>query len=83
VIFLIFQIGCADKPPDISVCLSPSVRELMSSCLQIDPNLRPSAADLLSHKAFDGYPQYSCPHSATNLADLPSIESGLDCHPSC
>lgn len=80
---LMYKLGNTTKPPDIPDFLSPSVQELMSACFQIDPNLRPSAAELLCHKAFDGYPQCCSPHSATGLADLPSIASGLDCHPSC
>ena len=63
------QLGSATTPPVIPDHLSSLVRDLIASCLQLDPDLRPSAAELLNNKAFDGL-YTECQHAEPT--DLPS-----------
>jgi len=72
IILLFCQIGNTAKPPDIPGFLSPEVHDLLSRCLQLEPDLRPSAADLLKHKVFDEFRSES-QQQATDGIDLPSV----------
>lgn len=49
---LIFRIACASEPPAVPENLSPALRDLTRRCLELDPNLRPSARELLLHPVF-------------------------------
>eukprot|EP00092_Neocalanus_flemingeri_P005834 GFUD01006278.1.p1 GENE.GFUD01006278.1~~GFUD01006278.1.p1 ORF type:complete len:1424 (+),score=191.28 GFUD01006278.1:322-4593(+) len=49
---LIFRIACAHEPPEVPQTLSPALRDLALRCLELDPNLRPSARELLLHPVF-------------------------------
>jgi len=49
---LIFRIACAHEPPEVPQSLSPAIRDLALRCLELDPNLRPSARELLLHPVF-------------------------------
>jgi len=49
---LIFRIACATGPPEVPCTLSPGLRDLTLRCLELDPNLRPSARELLLHPVF-------------------------------
>jgi len=46
------QIACAHEPPEVPQSLSPALRDLALRCLELDPNLRPSARELLLHPVF-------------------------------
>ena len=47
-----FQIACAHEPPSVPETLSPALKDLTLRCLELDPNLRPSARELLLHPVF-------------------------------
>jgi len=49
---LIFRIACAHEPPNVPETLSPALKDLTLRCLELDPNLRPSARELLLHPVF-------------------------------
>ena len=77
IILLFCQLGSATEPPVIPDHLSPVVRDLISSCLRMDPDLRPSAAELLQDKVFDEF-HSACQHEQTDVTDLPSAAPVLD-----
>ena len=47
-----FQIACSNEPPSVPTHLSPGLQFLTSSCLQLTPEHRPQARDLLHHPLF-------------------------------
>jgi len=49
---LIFRIACANEPPEVPQSLPPALRDLTLRCLELDPNHRPSARELLLHPVF-------------------------------
>ena len=48
----LFQIACANEPPTVPDTLSPALKDLTLRCLELDPDLRPSARELLLHPVF-------------------------------
>jgi serine/threonine protein kinase len=46
------KIACTDRPPLVPGTLSPLLRAFTLSCLDLDPNARPSAKELLKHPVF-------------------------------
>jgi len=50
---LIFMIACSGSPPSVPPALSPALRDLTLRCLELEPNLRPSARELLLHPALN------------------------------
>ena len=52
------QIACASGPPEVPGSLSPAVRDIALRCLELDPNNRPSARELLLHPVFHEFQQY-------------------------
>ena len=61
----LFQIGCG-QPPAVPDSLSTDAKDFILKCLQVNPNNRPTAAQLLDH-SFVKRPQTSSvpasPHS--------------------
>lgn len=46
---MLHQIACSKEPPKVPDSLSCALRDLTLSCLNMDPELRPSAHELLQH----------------------------------
>lgn len=50
-----------NAPPRLDSSFSPAIRELIAACLHDDPQKRPSAEDLLRHKAIRASKKYAGP----------------------
>ncbi|CAG0922611.1 unnamed protein product [Notodromas monacha] len=50
---LMFKVARTEAPPAVPVTLCESLRDFALRCLEIDPNRRPSAKELLNHPIFD------------------------------
>ena len=74
------QLGETEVPPDIPACLPAPLRDVISACLEMDPDKRPSAKQLLKHSYFTQSLQAS---ADSDLSSLMSVTSVLDPHPSC
>jgi len=62
-------------PPVIPDSLSPAVHDLISGCLQLNPDSRPSAAELLKLEVFDEFNLAQCRHVSADTAHLSSHDS--------
>ncbi|PIN19012.1 MEKK [Handroanthus impetiginosus] len=64
----LFKIGKGERPP-IPISLSGDARDFILQCLQIDPSLRPTAAQLLDHpfvkRPLPTSSGFASPHSLT------------------
>lgn len=62
----LFRIGKGERPP-IPKYLSSYAREFILQCLQVDPNARPTAAQLLDHpfvnRTLSSYSGSASPHN--------------------
>ncbi|PSN44002.1 hypothetical protein C0J52_16489 [Blattella germanica] len=51
---LVFKIASSQNPPSIPASLSETTKDLALQCLQMNPELRPTAKELLQHDCFRG-----------------------------
>ena len=51
-LFLSFQIACSQEPPVIPTHLCPGLQDLTARCLQLIPDSRPQARELVHHPVF-------------------------------
>ena len=49
-----FQIGRSSESPPVPEHLSPALRELTAACLQLGPDRRPTAKQMLNHPVLAG-----------------------------
>lgn len=66
----LYHIGNAKSPPPIPDHLSAAAKDFLLKCLQIEPNSRPSASDLLKHPFVTG--QYRESHPVLRLSAMGS-----------
>ncbi|KAL8540674.1 hypothetical protein ACS0TY_002058 [Phlomoides rotata] len=75
----LFRIGRGELPP-IPNTLSKDAQDFILKCLQVNPDHRPLAAELLEHpfvkKLPPSFPSPASPHYAMRLQEIPSRFSG-------
>ncbi|KAJ4719478.1 Mitogen-activated protein kinase kinase [Melia azedarach] len=69
----LFYIGTTKSHPPIPEQLSAEAKDFLLKCLQKEPNLRPTASELLKHPFVTGEESHSVLHASMENSEIPSL----------